>query len=63
MGALRYVLIPITDDLSRRLSELSNALDYGAIAAVGRVATVDALVEVFEKLLAVVGCEVEERDE
>lgn len=60
---MRYVLIPFTDDLTDRLSDLRLALDYGVDAALGQFYSPYDREEVIEKLLAAAGYEVEERDE
>lgn len=60
---MQYVLIPFTDDLSDRLSDLSLALDYGVEAALGKLHSRFDREEVIEKLIAAAGYEIEERDE
>lgn len=63
MGALQYVLIPLTDDFTDRLSDLRLALDYGVDAALGKFCSPYDREEVLEKLLAAAGYAIEERDE
>lgn len=60
---MRYVLIPFTDDLTDRLSDLRLALDYGVDAALGKYCSPYDREEVIEKLIAATGYEIMERDE
>lgn len=60
---MRYVLIPFTDDLTDRMSDLRFALDYGVDAALGEFCSPYDREEVMEKILAAAGYAIEERDE